>query len=179
MMSSSYTFITTSTTPMVVELSRHTLRLRVKPDGSARGYVDGAWWPRSRDLTTELPDLLAALAARQGRIARVTYNLTRWEAGTRRLTVDGRVVRLEGFRSQHPDTVTVAGWDRWRLTLLVVPPEATRSAGHHVLMTAAQRDNVDSPDALVGVGLGARVAMPELLPVATQRWEDDGGRRLP
>ncbi|RBM22263.1 hypothetical protein DI005_07080 [Prauserella sp. PE36] len=164
--------------PMVVAPSRGSLRLRMKPDGSASGYVDGAWWPRSWDLATELPELLAVLAARQGSIERVTYNLTRWEPGTRRLTVDGRVVRLEGFRSQHPGTVTVAGRGRRRLTLLVVPPEATPSAGHHALMTASRRDNVDSTDVLHALDLGADAAVPEPMPAATESWENDGGSRL-
>jgi len=47
-------------------------RLRLKPAAPAMGHVDGAWWPRTRDLTAELPALLAAVAARLGRIDRVT-----------------------------------------------------------------------------------------------------------
>ncbi|MEU3269755.1 DUF5994 family protein [Saccharomonospora sp. NPDC006951] len=177
MMSSSYTHFTTSTKPADVAPTRRSLRLRTKPDGAASGYVDGAWWPRSRDLAAELPELLAVLEARQGRIERVTYNLTAWEPTPRRLTPDGHPVRLEGFRSQHPDTITVAGQDRQRLTLLVVPPKATSSAGHRALMTASRRDNVDSSDVLLG--LGTNFAAPELMPAATDRWENDGGSRLP
>jgi hypothetical protein len=37
----------------------HPPRLRLKPKAPQSGYVDGAWWPRSDDLSTELPDLLA------------------------------------------------------------------------------------------------------------------------
>ena len=46
----------------------HTPRLRLKPKAPQTGYVDGAWWPRSDDLTTELPDLLAVLSVRLGPI---------------------------------------------------------------------------------------------------------------
>ena len=35
------------------------LRLRLKPRGPVTGFVDGGWWPRSRDLAAELPALLA------------------------------------------------------------------------------------------------------------------------
>jgi Family of unknown function (DUF5994) len=35
----------------------HTPRLRLKPKAPQSGYVDGAWWPHSEDLTAERPDL--------------------------------------------------------------------------------------------------------------------------
>jgi hypothetical protein len=41
----------------------HTPRLRLKPKAPQSGYVDGAWWPHSEDLTAELPDLLSVLSA--------------------------------------------------------------------------------------------------------------------
>ena len=56
----------------------HTPRLRLKPKAPHSGYVDGAWWPRGDDLATELPDLLAVLSVRLGRIDRVMYNLNEW-----------------------------------------------------------------------------------------------------
>ena len=56
----------------------HTPRLRLKPKAPHTGYVDGAWWPRSDDLTTELPDLLAVLSVRHGPIDRVLYKLNDW-----------------------------------------------------------------------------------------------------
>nr|WP_269770356.1 MULTISPECIES: DUF5994 family protein [Mycobacterium] len=48
-----------------------TPRSRLKPKAHQSGYVDGAWWPRSDDLSAELPDLLAVLSVRLGRIDRV------------------------------------------------------------------------------------------------------------
>ncbi|HKS47628.1 MAG TPA: DUF5994 family protein, partial [Amycolatopsis sp.] len=77
MMSGPRTLTTTPLVSAVVEPPPHTLRLRLKPKAPATGYVDGAWWPRSRDLSAELPTLLAVLAIRPGRIERVTYNLTK------------------------------------------------------------------------------------------------------
>jgi hypothetical protein len=43
---------------MATEPPRLTLRLKLKPKAPTTGYVDGAWWPRSRDLSAELPALL-------------------------------------------------------------------------------------------------------------------------
>ena len=118
-------------------------RLRLKPSAPATGHVDGAWWPRTRDLSAELTPLLAALDSRLGRIDRVTYQLGAWSASGRRLAAGGHVVRLEGFRSQRDDTLTVIGWDRHRLTLLVVPPEAAPDVAQHALRTAAGEGNTD------------------------------------
>jgi hypothetical protein len=116
-------------------------RLRLKPEAPATGHVDGAWWPRSRDLSAELPALLTAVTTRLGRIDRVTYHLGEWPSSRRRLSFDDHVVRLEGFRSQHADTLTVIGWDRHRLTLLVVPPETGPDVAQHTLATAVDRDD--------------------------------------
>ncbi|OXM68612.1 DUF5994 family protein [Amycolatopsis vastitatis] len=129
---------TTSSTQPVTEP-----RLRLKPAAPATGHVDGAWWPRTRDLAAELPALLAALAARLGRIDRVTYHLGDWPDPPRRVTFDDSVVRLEGFRSQASGSLTVIGWNRHRTTLLVVPPETSADVAQHTLTTAADPGNTD------------------------------------
>lgn len=142
-------------------------RVALKPPGSLAGFVDGAWWPRGLDLAAELPSLLAALADRLGRAGRITFNLTAWNPSPRRLSVDGDDVRLEGFRTQHANTLTVIGTDRrTRLTLLVIPPATDPVHAYQVLDAAAEQDNVDSPEALLRDRAGS----------ATQRWETEGGR---
>ena len=84
---------------------QHTPRLWLKPKAPHSGYVDGAWWPHSDDLTTELPDLLAVLSVRLGRIDRVLYKLYDWAKAPARLATGGRAVRLDGYRLQPPNTV--------------------------------------------------------------------------
>jgi hypothetical protein len=118
-------------------------RLRLKPAGPTTGHVDGGWWPRTRDLAAELPALLTEVAARIGRIDRVTYQLADWPAPERRLTFDDHVVRLEGFRSQQPGHLTVIGWDRDRLTLLVVSPETASDDAERALASAADPDGTE------------------------------------
>lgn len=180
MTSSPHTLTTSRPDPTIPEPRRHTLRLRLKPKAPTTGYVDGGWWPRSRDLAGELPALLAVLAVRPGRIEGVSYNLAGWRPAVRRLAVAGGAIRLEGFHSQHPDTVTVTGRNRQRLTLLVIPPDATSKAAHDALMTASQRDNTDSIEALLA---SSRATPPRLKIVVSadsadasmQRWELDGG----
>lgn len=177
-MSGPRTRIATPLATLVTEPPRHTLRLRLKPKAPTTGYVDGAWWPRSRDLSAELPALLAVLVVRLGHIARVTYNLAVWNPAARRLIVEGHAVRLEGFRSQPTDIVTVIGRDRQRLTLLVVPPDTTPVNAHHTMMTASRRGNADNAKALLtDAPPGPTVAnVHDVMDVATQRWEADGGR---
>ncbi|RSN63305.1 hypothetical protein DMH01_12005 [Amycolatopsis sp. WAC 04182] len=128
----------------------HVARLRLKPKAFATGHVDGAWWPASRDLAAELPFLLVVLAVQLDHVERVTYNLTAWPSTPPRLVVESGKVRLEGFNSQHPATVTVIGTaGRRRLTLLVVPPETEPDLAHRLLMTAAHRDSVDDIETLL------------------------------
>ena len=75
------------------------VRLRLKPAAPSSGHVDGSWWPRSRDLATELPTLLAAVAARVGSTERVSYHLGDWDPVGRSVDLDGGfAVRLSGFR---------------------------------------------------------------------------------
>jgi hypothetical protein len=47
------------------------LRLRLQPDRSGRGPLDGGWWPRSADPAAELRGLILALDKRHDRVARV------------------------------------------------------------------------------------------------------------
>jgi len=173
-MMSGPTLLITPPAMMATEQPRQTLRLKLKPKAPTTGYVDGAWWPRSRGLSTELPALLAVLAIRLGRIQRVSYNLTAWDAVPRRIHVDGQQVRLSGFHTQHPNTVDVIGPNGARLTLLVLPPATNPAIAHQILMTAARRDNVDSIDELLTAEPGP--ATGDLPNPAVERWELDGGR---
>lgn len=121
------------------------LRLRLKPKGSLAGYVDGGWWPRSRDLVVELPALVRVLAVRLGRVSRIAFPLKAWDISPRQITVDGAAVRLEGFQHQDEYVVHVSGPDRQRISLLVIPQDATTSVAHEAMTTATGRDNVDRP----------------------------------
>ena len=104
--------------------STQPLRLRLKPKGPATGYVDGGWWPHSRDLAAELPELATVLSVRLGPILRISFAMDTWETPSGRVVVDGQRVRMEGFHSQDRDIVAVTGLNGQRISLLVVPPDA-------------------------------------------------------
>ena len=127
---------------------RQQTRLTLKPRTPVTGRVDGGWWPRSRDLAAEMPALLAALAEPMGSVESVRYNLNDWTPAVCRISLDGRVVRLAGYRSQHPATVDVIG-PRQRVTLLVVPPDAAPQDAHAALTAAGRRGNTDEVEVLL------------------------------
>jgi hypothetical protein len=127
----------------------HTPRLRLKPKAPSSGYVDGAWWPHSNDLTGELPDLLAVLSVRLGPIDRVIYKLNEWAKAPKKLATDGRTVRLDGYHLQPINTLEVLGLNRKKIVLLVVSPQADPDQAHAIMMTAAGPDNALTVNSLL------------------------------
>jgi hypothetical protein len=127
----------------------HTPRLKLKPKAPQSGYVDGAWWPHSADLTAELPDLLSVLSVRLGPIGRVIYNVKEWETPPAKFATGGRTVRLDGYRLQPVNTVEAVGFNQNKIVLLVVSPQADPDEAHAILMTAAGPDNALTVDSLL------------------------------
>ena len=89
------------------------------------------------------------LAVRLGRIHRVSYNRSAWDGAPRHIHIDGQLVRLGGFDSQHTQTLDVLGLSSPCLTLLVIPPETGPATAHGVLLRAARRGNADTIRELV------------------------------
>lgn len=134
----------------------NTPRLRLKPKAPTTGHVDGAWWPHNDDLTNELPDLLAVLSVRLGAVDRVSYHLAEWATVPRRLTTGGRVVRLDGYHLQPPNTVQVLGTGREKILLFVVPPHTEPDVAHQAMMTAAAPGDASTTDELLAMSEHAR-----------------------
>jgi Family of unknown function (DUF5994) len=151
-----------------------TPRLRLKPKAPQSGYVDGAWWPHTGDLTAELPDLLAVLSVRLGRIDRVLYNLNAWAKAPRKLSTGGRAVRLDGYERQPLNTIEVLGLDGDRLTLLVIPPRTDANDAHTAMMTAAQPHNAATVDGLLMISRRDQDRRTQASN-AQERWESEGG----
>jgi hypothetical protein len=132
---------------------RDEVRLQLKPAGG--GYVDGGWWPRSRDAAVEFADLITAVRDQVGQVERISYPLgDGWEITHRKLVVDGRLVRLEGFHAMPAHTLTLIGTQQRRLTLLVIAPDTPRDTATTALKTAADPGNTASPDDLLAVPSG-------------------------
>ena len=113
--------------------------------------LDGAWWPRTLNLAEELPALIVELHGRGNRVSRVLYNPATWDSvPARKLSADGRVIRVGWFRSMDPHVLMVtssAGADR--LDLLIVPPGTTSAAAGRAMAAAVGIGNKRSASAVL------------------------------
>jgi hypothetical protein len=129
-----------------------TALLRLETTRSRQGVLDGAWWPRSRDIGAELPALVRALTEHLGPVTRVGLDATAWEALPTRLVIDGRVVHIDSF-PVGDDTVLVTRGDQDHFSLLVVPPHATAEAARAAMAQAVRADNVsEAEEILIATG---------------------------
>ncbi|MFJ8182750.1 DUF5994 family protein [Streptomyces sp. NPDC096105] len=163
--------------PMTSEDRRPTspVRLSLAPAGSAPLLLDGAWWPRSRDLAAELPALASVLDPLWGRITRVTVNPAQWPAVPHKVPVAGHVVKVGWFRfEQDEHELLLLSYPVGRWNLLVVPPP-TPPAAAAWLMAAAS----DPRRAATASSLLADVARPAVTAEADRTgeavWESEGG----
>ncbi|MEV6393551.1 DUF5994 family protein [Streptomyces sp. NPDC051907] len=117
-----------------------TALLRLETTQSRQGLLDGAWWPRSRDVTIELPALITALTAHLGPITRVGLDTSAWQDVPTRLVIDGQVVHLDAD-PVGDDTVLVTRGHNDHFALLVVPPDTNAHAAHEAMARAVRADN--------------------------------------
>lgn len=149
------------------------LRLRLKP-AQSRGFVQGAWWPRSPHLTDELPALLTALSRRLGHIDRIVYDENGWAPAPSCIDHAGNTVALRSSSDHSNNTLAITGEKFGRLVLLVVPPYTDPVFAYATMMTAASPRDVSTADELLAIG--AREAEDRRLAMLAQhRWESEGG----
>ena len=120
-----------------------TLRLRLA-DSASRDASDGAWWPRTRDLQTEVADLVDHFPESVGRVSRLLFSRPDWDGpptvGHRVrsiVTARGRV-QVTSFPSDDPQLLLVTIAFGRRLRLVVIPSESTPVDGERILAGAGQ-----------------------------------------
>ncbi|MEW2303263.1 DUF5994 family protein [Streptomyces sp. NPDC006655] len=118
-----------------------TALLRLETTHAREGILDGAWWPRSRDIGAELPSLISALTEHLGPITRVGLDGSAWDGLPPRVMVDGRVVHIDSF-PVGDDTVLVTRGDRDHFSLMLVPPGTSPDAARAAMTRAVRADNV-------------------------------------
>jgi NTE family protein len=137
------------------------VRLSLKPSGSARGALDGAWWPRSTDPVLELVALSEEVGTRRARVRRIGLNMAGWDSAPRRIWLaSGRRVAVDWFRISGGRLVRILGADDQWIDLLLIPvatapasaelaltmatdghdPEITAPGGHHPALVRAPED---------------------------------------
>jgi hypothetical protein len=109
---------------------RLTLAMRLGDD------LDGAWWPHTASVASELPELMDALCTRLGQIVDIKVNWSSLE-GSPDLDALNRVGAMDSGRViGHQRLMTVTG-SQTRANLLVVPSRTSSALAVMVLRHAA------------------------------------------
>lgn len=108
--------------------------------------ADGAWWPRTRSLTAELPGFFEAWPPERGRIHRILYSPPDWDDHPRSVAVAGRRVKTGCFPRDDTHQLTVSLADRTDRLITVIAPEASPSVARHVLEAAGDAESQHDDD---------------------------------
>ncbi len=130
------------------------LRLCLCATLPSQGMLDGGWWPRSRNPTVEVPKLIGGLnthCGQLGTVTRVALNLTAWDPTPSRLAIGDRIVPVTWSRTLNMWMAALTTTRHDRVTLLVVPPEATADSAAIALAMAAMEDNSAEPLAILAL----------------------------
>ncbi|MFF4171993.1 DUF5994 family protein [Streptomyces sp. NPDC001744] len=153
-------------------------RLAFTPASPLPGRLDGAWWPRSRDLAAELPALVDALRERWGRITRVAVHPAHWSVVPHKVPVRGHAVHAGWFTEQDPDKIILLSYAVARCDLLVIPPGTEPAAAARLMAAASTPGGHRTAGTLLSdeaaVDRGLRDARRD-----ERSWEDDGGATRP
>lgn len=150
-----------------------TALLRLVTTHTREQVLDGAWWPRSRDIGAELPSLIVALTEHIGPILHVGLDTGAWEDLPTRLVIDDRVVHIDSF-PVGDDTILITRGDQDHFSLLVVPPHATPEAARTAMARAVQAGNVTQAEQIL-IDTGTHRAPP--VPAEEPRTDREPGER--
>lgn len=146
---------------------RTPLRIRMA-EVPGKQPLDGGWWPQSRDLTTELADLVDHFPAELGRVVRVMISPPDWDDAPRRVPTRRGYVKVGFDADDDTHVVVLTTSERTELCLLVVPSEMSRSKGEEALLASVTPGYAPSPSALL-------VAVRETPEVeGGEQWNDAG-----
>lgn len=143
---------TTGIAPQPTQILSPTARVHLKPLSERAAVLNGAWWPRSRDLALELPALIAVLDQAWGQINRVTVNVHMWPLIPRKVATGSHTVRVGWFDvEQDPNSLCLISHSRvpYRWNLLVIPPETGAEQAGDLMATAGDIHNRQTASALL------------------------------
>jgi hypothetical protein len=152
-------------------------RLALKTDGTSRGLLDGAWWPRSRDLLSELPALTDVLDPLWGRITRIAVNPAYWPVVPHQVPVHGHIVKVGWFTPEiDPHKLLLLSYGTSRWDLLVVPPETGAASAARLMAAAASDGPPLTASALIAADEGRHTVFAPDRPLdPDEAWEYEGG----
>jgi hypothetical protein len=153
-------------------------RLALRTDGASPGLLDGAWWPRSRDLLSELPALTDVLDPTWGRITHIAVNPKYWPVIPHKVPVHGHVVKAGWFTPEiDPHKLLLLSYRTGRWDLLIIPPETGAASAARLMAAASGHDGpsltasalVAADEARYGIAVTEEPREPD------EAGEDEGG----
>ncbi|MER6082535.1 DUF5994 family protein [Streptomyces sp. NPDC001833] len=113
------------------------LRLTLAPAVAPPALIDGAWWPRSRNLTEQLPALVERLDPLWGRITRIAVSRTLWPVIPGEVPAHGHMVRIGWSNAgEDPHKLLLLSYTFGCWNLLVIPPETGPATAARLMATA-------------------------------------------
>ncbi len=156
----------TTSIPQYVTMStpaeqRVALRLHLS-DPTDRGAVDGWWWPQSRDIAVELPDLLDHFPKQHGEVHRVVFSRPDWDTAPHRVRVARGLVKIGSYPRGDSHQVWLSMSTGELIRLSVQAPE--RGPASTATMSHAAPEPTRRPDPGHESG-----------PESEEHWTDEGG----
>jgi hypothetical protein len=99
--------------------------------------IDGAWWPHTASMASELPELVGVLQPALGAVVDILINWSATE-GPRDLSTFAAAKKLNSGLARRPRVMVVAGEDSFA-TLLVVPHLTSEQLGSVVMRRAVDK----------------------------------------
>ncbi|MFE9877469.1 DUF5994 family protein [Streptomyces sp. NPDC005784] len=164
--------------PHVEPVAAPDARLVLKTDGGSRGLLDGAWWPRSRDLLSELPALTETLDPLWGRITRIAVNPRYWPDIPRKIPVGGHIVRVGWFTPEiDPHKLLLLSYGTGRWDLLIIPPETGAASAARLMAAASDHDGppLTASELMAAEEVGHGVSAADRPLGSDEAWEYEGG----
>jgi hypothetical protein len=162
---------TNSTLPLPVRpRTGRELRLSLTP-GGPRSRLNGAWWPHSRDLSAELPHLIAELDGVWGRITRAAVHGPTWAGLCHDVPTGAHDVRVNWYdAAQDRNAISLFSYRIGHWELLVVPPGNAPWRADQLMAAASRPGNQRSADSLLADGhMPADIPQRDRIRIRTRR----------
>jgi hypothetical protein len=127
--------------------------LRLQLNGTmGDGTQDGTWWPQTRDLRVELPDLVDNFPEHYGSVDRIVFARPDWETAPRQVRVHRGLLEVAPCLRDTAQQVLLSMSTRREIALVVTPPEqppSTDTGAHPTPIKPPLDIENEDPDAVL------------------------------
>ncbi len=142
---------TRPSTPATDEPDDTSLRLSLA-EAFYSGPLDGAWWPRSRDLQREAPILVDGFPLERGRISRLLVSAPDWDRTGAHVQAQRGQVNVGRFPGDDCHVVVLSLGGGTRLRLLVIDASTGAGTAERLMSQASAPGNRRDAAALLAAG---------------------------